>query len=141
MALEKDNELLLYVDALHVSQKLVASIKQGVNEILLRRKLDYRHWQALKVIYYNDAKTPSNIASLICIDKPRVSRITDDLVAAELVERNRNAVDRREVQLTITKEGISVVKEGLEIFPSLFKKSVTQKELGILSAIEKYCTH
>lgn len=52
----------------------------------------------------------SGLAECMHLSRPSISRTVDDLVKNGLVDRRRGAHDRRNVELTLTDEGIELVR-------------------------------
>jgi DNA-binding MarR family transcriptional regulator len=55
---------------------------------------------------------PSAIADTLYLDRPRVSRITDQLVAQGYLERAVDLEDRRRSRLSLTESGARLLAEG-----------------------------
>jgi DNA-binding MarR family transcriptional regulator len=65
-------------------------------------------WSALATVYAGLAGTCAELAREIGHDKGAMTRLVDQLVARGLIERERDADDRRVVNLTLTPEGKAV---------------------------------
>lgn len=75
---------------------------------------------------------PSVIADTLFLDRPRVSRITDQLVAHGYLVRSVDPEDRRRSRLSLTESGMELLREGRR-----HVVSATDSVLGPLSAEER----
>ena len=62
-------------------------------------------WSALISIYFANVATCASLARDLAHDKGAMTRMIDALETRGLVERRRDAVDRRVINLSLTKEG------------------------------------
>ncbi|TWP35496.1 MarR family transcriptional regulator [Leekyejoonella antrihumi] len=60
----------------------------------------------------NTVRTPRQLADIECVSAPSMTRTVAGLVEKGLVCRTDDPDDRRQVQLSLTKEGLHVLKEG-----------------------------
>jgi len=119
---EKGMSLDDYLEATNVAYKLVETIKIKVNKELKFKNLYYKHWIILKLIYFKEAKTSSDIANLIAINKSSLSRLIDFLEEQSLLIRVKEKFDKRQSNLILTDEGKSIFNLGYEAFLSVPKQ-------------------
>ncbi len=62
-------------------------------------------WAVLGAIYFDEKKTPSELAAFLSIDRAAITRLLDKLEVQELIARNRAGSDRRSVSLLVTPKG------------------------------------
>ncbi|TKC87697.1 MarR family transcriptional regulator [Trinickia terrae] len=65
------------------------------------------------------ATTPFELSKLLGIDTGLMTRMLDKLEAKDLLERSRDAEDRRVVNLTLTEKGVEVAAQIPEIAPDV----------------------
>lgn len=134
------SKLQFYIDTASISHKMVDVIKKELNQELRIHHVRYRHWLVLKALHFREANTPAKIAKMVCVEKSSLSRILDHLVIRSLIERNRDAVDRRIINLELTNKGQHVVNVGLKRLPivnKIFKQILSRHEFDIMSCMEK----
>lgn len=105
-----DEEL---VDAiLLVSRAMVGvatrSLTAADNEITLPQ------YRALVVLVYGGAERLADLATTLAVSPSTATRMCDRLVRKGLVTRDRDALDRREVNLEVTEEGRRLVEKVME---------------------------
>ncbi len=120
------HQLNSYLEATNIAYKLVETIKLKVNKELKFKNLYYKHWIILKLIYFKEAKTSSEIANLICINKSSLSRLIDFMEEMSLITRSKNKYDRRQIILALTDQGKDMFSLGYEAFlnvPKVFEEN------------------
>ena len=60
-------------------------------------------------------ESPSSIADNLRLDRPRITRVTDRLVIANLVERETDDFDRRRCRLALTPAGEECLRDSLHM--------------------------
>ena len=74
--------------------------------------ISYTQWQVLVSIFFNRGLTCAALARDLAHDKGAMTRLIDNLEERELVRRERNADDRRVVDLALTDKGRAVALRG-----------------------------
>lgn len=103
--------------------RLVTHIGRGVqahlDHLLQPHGLHSTAWSVLMTIYSAPESTdnPSRISQAVCLSRPHMTRITDELVAGGWVERIPNISDRRSVDIRMTESGIQRVRA---VFPEVW---------------------
>lgn len=72
------------------------------------------------------ASTPFELSKMLSVDTGLMTRMLDKLEAKGLLERSRNADDRRVVDLTLTKKGQKVAAESPKIAPEVLNARLTK---------------
>jgi len=67
---------------------------------------------ALSSIERHVAVTPSELAALERIQRPSATRLLNGLMDAGLITRQADSSDRRVARLSLTREGVAVLKRG-----------------------------
>lgn len=112
-------QLYLYLHVCTITCTLSVLIKQQLNKVLKHVGLQHQHWHALKLLYFNDASSPGEIADCMHIQKPLATRLIDDLEARGLIERTVNTLDRRRFDLVLTETGRITTEKGFKAFHNL----------------------
>ncbi len=136
-----NSTLNLYLNVCSISNKLNMVVKSSLNETFKNYGIQHQHWQILKILYFNEAYTPSQIADLMGITKPLLSRGVEHLEIHGLVERKMNNEDRRMVDLVITDKGKQYAEIGLKAvnkLPQLLEDSLTEEQLALSSLNENH---
>ena len=71
-------------------------------------------FRTLVVLHYAGSRRLADLAEALGVSPSTATRMCDRLVRKGLVARNRDDLDRREVNLTITAPGRKVVNEAIE---------------------------
>ncbi|GAA5184015.1 MarR family transcriptional regulator [Niveibacterium umoris] len=104
--------------------RLVTHIARGIQEhlddLLQPYGLNATAWSVLMSIYSAPESTdnPSRVSQAVCLSRPHMTRLTDELVAGGWVERIPSPVDRRSVDIHMTEAGAQRVRE---IFPKVWQ--------------------
>lgn len=111
---------------------LSGAIDDRLSRLLEREGLGGSAWAVLTMIYSDrdGAARPSCIGQALSQSRAHMTRISDDLVTAGLVERVANVVDRRAVDLRLTAEGERRVQALLPQVGGLY-----QEMLGIIDPV------
>lgn len=76
--------------------------------------LSYTQWQVLVSIYFDRGTTCAALARDLSHDKGAMTRLVDGLEERGLVKRERNAGDRRVLDLALTEAGRDAAQRGRE---------------------------
>lgn len=79
------------------------AVEAAVGEALSSSKV-----QILRLLGHQDGQTSTQIARFLGVSKPAVSQLIESMVRSKLVSRKTAAADRREVNLRLTKRGMSL---------------------------------
>jgi MarR family transcriptional regulator for hemolysin len=94
-------------------------------------------WLVLKTITDQPDISQNEIAEFIFKDKASVTRIIDLLVTKGYLEREISAVNRRRVNLTITKAGKALIQEILPTIKAYRKAALVNVGESELAAMHK----
>ncbi|HXD41259.1 MAG TPA: MarR family transcriptional regulator [Ramlibacter sp.] len=75
-----------------------------------------REWSLVALVAVHGPMSPSELAALAHLDRPRVSRVISQLVAKGLLARNDLPNDRRRARIAITRPGLKLYEE---VFPQV----------------------
>jgi len=104
--------------------RLVTHLARGIQEhmdaLMHAHGLNSTAWSVLMSIYSAADATdnPSRVSQAVCLSRPHMTRLTDELVAGGWVERVPSVVDRRSVDIRMTVQGIERVRA---IFPKVWR--------------------
>ncbi|HEX5127779.1 MAG TPA: MarR family transcriptional regulator [Rhodocyclaceae bacterium] len=103
----------------HVNARLVEHFDDPLREYGLNQTT----FTALGVLYGspNYSLKPSELSVFMSSSRTNITRVADELVKKGLVERTPSELDRRQLDLTLTKKGMEFVKRNL---PSRRKQHV-----------------
>ena len=112
-----------------VGKSLASTTGLTPSQILLLQEIDRR-----------GEATPSVIAAALQFGQPTVTSIVDRLVKANLVTRERSALDRRQVLLRLTEEGRQILDSAPDLLQTQFRERFSVlpswEQAMILSALE-----
>jgi len=93
----------------HINNRLL----DYFDEHLKPRGLNLTTWTALIVLYSRAGQMvrPSELSSYLQSSRTNITRVTDELVNAGLIERQPDEVDRRQLLLRLTQKGLDTVTE------------------------------
>ena len=89
-------------------------------------------WRIFSVIGDRAEISPSEVARLTKLERDKITRIVDQLVAHKLMRRNQRSPDKRRVSLTLTAKGKRVQRE----FEAM-RRTIETEFLGALDAWER----
>ena len=76
--------------------------------------VSFNELEILNLIAFEKSITPAEISDELCIERAIVSRKLKTLVSKKLVMHSSNALDRRMIDIKITKEGKQLTKSLLK---------------------------
>ena len=74
------------------------------------QELTFSQWTTLVALHDGRVQTAGDLAQNICHDAGSLTRLIDQMVERGFVSRNRSETDRREVTVTLTPRGTSLVE-------------------------------
>jgi len=89
-------------------------------------------WRIFSVMGDRAEISPSEVARLTKLERDKITRIVDQLVAHKLMRRNQRSPDKRRVSLTLTAKGKRVQRE----FETM-RRTIETEFLGALDAWER----
>ncbi len=95
-----------------VLYKVAQYVQERLDQTLLSRGFKTRHYSVLGVLAHAGPMSQQAIAGILRIDRAIMVAIVDDLERLGLVERRRNAHDRRLNDLTLTEAGHATLREA-----------------------------
>jgi DNA-binding MarR family transcriptional regulator len=84
-----------------------------VQSALAHRRLSIAMWRVLAVLSNDGGQRQIDLAGKTSIDVSTLSRVVTRLVKMGLVTRNRSATNSREVVVSLTAKGLSVLAEAI----------------------------
>lgn len=118
-------------------ENTVKTYRQFAQKNTLKAGLDITidQWLILKTFYENPTITQQQLAKIVFKDIASVTRIIDLLIKKEYLERNLHKQDRRRFEISITKNGLKILKDTYPISVSNRKKAlegITDKDIYFL---------
>ncbi|WP_341863640.1 MarR family transcriptional regulator [Gymnodinialimonas sp. 57CJ19] len=114
-----------------------SSLLVGVGKVLKPFGLRRTTYSALSVIAQNAGIKQSDLAQVLAIERPNLVQILDELQKPGLIERTRDANDRRAYRLTATTAGIEKIAAAakkLRAFDEHLTKGMAAEERAALIA-------
>lgn len=99
---------------------LARGIQEHLDQLLAAHGLTSTAWSVLMSIYSAPEATdnPSRVSQAVCLSRPHMTRLTDELVAGGWVERVASTTDRRSIEIRMTAAGLARVRA---LFPEVWK--------------------
>lgn len=114
-----------------------SSLLVGVGKVLKPFGLRRTTYSALSVITQNPGIKQSDLAEVLAIERPNLVQILDELQKPGLIERARDANDRRAYRLSATTAGVEKIAAAgkeLRAFDEQLTKDMSAKERAALIA-------
>lgn len=86
-------------------------IKKKGRDALSDVKITLPQFQVLQLIYFGEALNVKDLTRLTGLAASTVSEMVDRLVELTYVTKMQNSIDKRQVILTCTKEGASIIRK------------------------------
>ncbi|MCX9157048.1 MarR family transcriptional regulator [Niveibacterium sp. 24ML] len=98
---------------------LARGIQEHLDQLLASHGLTSTAWSVLMSIYSAPEATdnPSRVSQAVCLSRPHMTRLTDELVAGGWVERVPSTTDRRSIEIRMTADGLGRVRA---LFPEVW---------------------
>lgn len=126
---------------LRALRRVLRATEIGSRQLALATGLTTSQWLVLREIDARVKTTPSVIAQALQFSQPTITTIVDRLVTLGLVQRQRNAHDKRQFLLTATAAGKEVVTNAPDLLHLTFTERFIQlpqwEQAMILSAVER----
>jgi len=90
-------------------RKLSNAVSGSFAERLAIHDVSVPQWVVLRVLFDRDSLPLKEIVARVEVDQGSLSRMVDRLIARGWVRRNADAIDRRTVAISLTKEGRCLV--------------------------------
>lgn len=92
---------------------LVRQRETALGRELARTGLTLSQWQVLATLSRLAKATMGEVAAFCATDRTTLTRTVDRMVEDDLVKRDRDVVDRRQVHLSLTAKGLEVYQTAL----------------------------
>ncbi len=92
--------------------KIANFVRDELDLALQPHGLRVNHYNVLSVLHYKGTMSQQGVGTKLRIDRATMVAIVDDLERQGLLERRRNATDRRVYDLTVTDAGRKAVKDA-----------------------------
>jgi len=125
-------------------RRIIRAIDLQSRRLLERHKLTGPQLATLREAARLGQPSTSALARAVHLSQPTVSGILDRLERAGLVERARWSGDRRNVVVSVTEAGETVLREAPSLLQDRFRAELAGLEdwerMGLLSALERIAT-
>lgn len=112
-------------------RKLSNQVSEGFAERVKKYDCSVAQWVVLRVLFDHDALPLKEVVARVRVDQGSLSRMVDRLLLRGLVSRRENPFDRREISISLTKEGrklVPVLAREADENDRVFFESMTQKD-------------
>jgi len=104
----------LYGSMVYWVGRLATLMQEDFNAHMNQHNVTWPQYMVLNAVYFEHAKTPAQIAHHIGVDRSAITRLVDRLEAKELVERSRESIDRRSINIVLTRKGRALMPRLIE---------------------------
>jgi DNA-binding MarR family transcriptional regulator len=101
--------------------------------VLDRLGLTYPQYLVLTSLWENDGQTVSEIAGRLWLEPSTVTPLIKRLEAADLLTRNRNPKDERQVNVRLTDKGIALRKDAQCLTDRLLESGLKPSQLQAMN--------
>jgi DNA-binding MarR family transcriptional regulator len=131
-----------------LEQRLIATVPLVMRHLLAHarrrstwKRLTYQQFNVLRIIHAGGPMGQTEIARRLMVSAPVVTRLAGSLVDAGLVERRRDAADRRAVHLALTLAGrrraAAMRRDLLAAAAELIEPLPADRRAAVASALEE----
>ena len=117
---------------------LVRQRESALGEVLAPVGLSLLQWQVMSTLTRLERATMGDVAAFCAADRTTLTRTIDKMVEADLIQRDRDRKDRRQVHLVLTAAGQERFLRGLdsvEPFNRRVARVIRPEELSVLEAM------
>lgn len=104
-------------------------LARRINSIAEKEAVSVNEFKVLSTLIGNDGLSLRQLAEMMQVKQPTLSRIVDSMVDSELLTRRDAAGDRRRIEIRLTEAGLNLVKPLLH-----HAKDVEEDALAALGA-------
>lgn len=126
---------------LRALRQVLRATEIGSRQLALATGLTTSQWLVLREIDARKKTTPGVVAQALQFSQATITTIVDRLVALDLVQRQRNARDKRQFLLTVTASGREIVANAPDLLHLTFKDRFVQlphwEQAMVLAAVER----
>ncbi|MEM8795679.1 MAG: MarR family transcriptional regulator [Pseudomonadota bacterium] len=101
----------------YISYSLAAAhrrLHSDLNEELKKIGLQVEAWRVLQSLQMSEGYTMSELAEIVLMNKPTLTKLVDRMVADGLVQRKLGQEDQRQVRLILTNLGARICKDVMQ---------------------------
>ena len=117
---------------------LVNALAKGTAELVAPHGLIPSEFALLRLFLGNEQWTVTQLAQVLPVKTPRISRVATKLVDMGLMRRRRLLVDRRVVLLTLTGEGKTLtldIQRTVHDYEAVISEGVSEAEMAVFAAV------
>jgi len=104
---------LLVKDVVTTIIKKGTELTEAINEVLKKEGLTIQQFNVLRILRGRKGKPArlSDVSSLMIHSNSNTTRVIDKLIEKKLVNREQSTTDRRKIDITITNDGLKLLKQ------------------------------
>lgn len=117
---------------------LVRQRENALGDVLAPVGLSLLQWQVMSTLHRLERATMGDVAAFCAADRTTLTRTVDKMVDADLIQRERDRVDRRQVHLVLTEPGRERFLQGLdavEPFNRRVARLIKPEEMSVLQGM------
>lgn len=100
-----------FLGSAHIFFSAVNELSEEQLRYITRNRLTYAQLKLLKLVYFTDTHTISEVAAFLKISPPAASKAVDRLVRRKWLRRAEAETDRRAARLSLTPAGERVLED------------------------------
>lgn len=132
----RSNHVMMLINLLYTNNW----IRDNQNDLFAAYDIKVQHFNILRILKgrYPDVATPGEIKEVMIDKAPDLTRLIDKLTKLALVERYTCKENRRNVNIKITNEGISLlnnVLKDMRPFEKKLESKISSDEAALLSSL------
>lgn len=104
---------VLVKDVVTTIIKKGTELTEAINEVLKKEGLTIQQFNVLRILRGRKGKPArlSDVSSLMIHSNSNTTRVIDKLIEKKLVNREQSTTDRRKIDITITDDGLNLLKQ------------------------------
>jgi DNA-binding MarR family transcriptional regulator len=117
---------------------LVRQRESALGDVLAPVGLSLLQWQVMSTLNRLERATMGDVAAFCAADRTTLTRTVDKMVDADLIQRERDRVDRRQVHLVLTPTGRERFLQGLdavEPFNRRVSRVIRPEEMAVVQGM------
>lgn len=117
---------------------LVRQRESALGDVLAPVGLNLLQWQVMSTLNRLERATMGDVAAFCAADRTTLTRTVDKMVEADLIQRERDRSDRRQVHLVLTPTGCERFLQGLdavEPFNRRVARVIRPEELSVMQGM------
>jgi len=116
----------------YLLMNLSKQMKYQLNQSLIQKGVTVQQWAVIQHLSHGEKQTATELSLALDMDKPTISGIIQRLEKKEIIEKNKSPNDSRSYLLSLTKLGVSKLKECQQL-----SDQILEDYLAVLTSEEQ----